>query len=189
MKDWVPLFQGLIWPIFVGAIILWNRTWFKEFLDAIRNRIKEGSEVIIGPAGVSIGQAPSLSKVVSNEDIIDDGYQSEDETPSSIIEETSLGGQLSLSHRSTFWKMKNGRVYYRILITTHTENEDVKSQIEKVIYHLHPTFKNPVRVVATPENDFLLKTNGWGEFVSKAEVYVKHSTDPICLNRYIELKA
>jgi transcription initiation factor IIF auxiliary subunit len=65
----------------------------------------------------------------------------------------------------------------------------MKSKIEKVVYHLHPTFKNPTRVITTNENDFLLKTNGWGEFVINAEVYLKNVSAPIKLNRYIELKA
>ena len=191
MKDWVPLIQELIWPIFIGILILWNKSWFKELLDTMKGRVKEGSEFNIGPSGVSVGQAPILPDTVNKEDVIDDGYNPENEIDN-IPEEPepeSVGSQLSLSHRTSFWKMINGRAYYKIFITTHATTQEKKSQIEKVVYHLHPTFKNPTRVISTSENDFLLKTNGWGEFVTRAEVYLKCSTAPIKLNRYIELKA
>lgn len=189
MKDWMPIIQELIWPLFIGLIILWNRTWFKELLDTINERVKEGSEFNIGPSGVSVGQAPTLPDQVSEEDVIDDGYQPQDEMPISTVEENTLENQVSLFHTTSFWKMKNGRAYYRIYITTHAINDEAKSKIEKVVYHLHPTFKNSTRVISTSENDFLLKTAGWGEFVTKAEIYITNSDSPIKLNRYIELKA
>ncbi len=192
MKDWIPLLQELIWPIFIGLLIYLNKSWFKEILDTVKERVKVGSEFNIGPSGISVGKAPVLpDAVIGTDDIIDDGYNPEstqanipDEPASQVIDE-----QLSLSHRTSFWKIKDGRVYYRIFITTHAANQELKSKIEKVVYHLHPSFKNPTRVITTHDNDFLLKTNGWGEFVTRADVYLKNDSAPIKLNRYIELKA
>jgi len=191
MSDWISLIKELIWPLFIGVIILWNRQLFKELLNAIRERVKDGSEFNIGPSGVSVGQAPVLPDTVSQDDIIDDGYLPDNNSldlPTNT-ESKSIESQYSLSHHTSFWKIKNGRPYYRIFITTHAETKSAKSKIEKVVYHLHPTFKNPTRVVSTSENDFLLKTNGWGEFVIKAEVYLSNSSTPIKLSRYIDLKA
>jgi hypothetical protein len=189
VKDWIPVLQELIWPIFIGLLILWNKAWFKEILATIKKRVEDGSELNVGPGGLSVGQAPVLPDEVNEEDIIDDGYKSQGEVPLGEAEKPSVENQISLSHRTTFWKMKNGRAYYRILITTHAETEDAKSKIDKVVYHLHPTFKNSTRVISTPENNFLLKTNGWGEFLAKAEIHIKGSAAPIKMNRYIELKA
>jgi len=189
MESWTPIIKELIWPIFIGVLILWNRKWFKGLLDTITERVKEGSGFNIGPSGVSVGQAPTLPDAVNEEDVIDDGY--EPETKAVLLESKGsiLENKFSLSHRTSLWKMKNGRAYYRIYITTHAENNEAKSSIEKVVYHLHSTFKNPRRVISTSENDFLLKTNGWGEFVINAEIYVKNKDNPIKLNRYIELTA
>ncbi len=48
------------------------------------------------------------------------------------------------------------------------------SEIDSVKYMLHPTFKNPIRVVNDPEGGFRLKTNGWGTFTINAFVYFKN---------------
>ncbi|MDF3818396.1 C1 family peptidase [Leptospira sp. 96542] len=49
--------------------------------------------------------------------------------------------------------------------------------IQKVIYHLHKTFKNPnVEVISSPENGFAYSTRGWGTFEVGASVYFKDGT-------------
>jgi prokaryotic YEATS domain len=191
MKEWIPFLQDLIWPIFIAFMFLLNRSWFKELLDTVNKRIKEGGELNIGPSGISVGKAPVLPEKVDNHDIIDDGYKPEpdEEEPAVEAEPVSMEDTLSLAHRTYFWKMKNGRAYYRILINTHAENDELKSKIEKVVYHLHSTFKNPTRIVTTKDNDFLLKTAAWGEFVARADVYLKDNPNPVKLNRYLDIKA
>lgn len=41
-------------------------------------------------------------------------------------------------------------------------NEDLSGVIKKVVFQLHPSFNNPVRVVESPP--FELSECGWGEF-------------------------
>jgi len=168
-----------------------NKSWFKELLDTLKDRVKEGSEFKLGPSGVSVGQAPVLPDNVNNNDVIDDGY-----TPDGLgIAETTpqvqddLSDKVSLTHRTSFWKMKNGRPYYRIFVNTHAQTEEIKNLIAKVVYQLHPTFKNPIRAIISSDDDFLLKTNGWGEFIIKAEVHFSSEHPPVKLNRYIDFKA
>ena len=45
--------------------------------------------------------------------------------------------------------------------------------VEYVEYVLHPTFPNPIRKIDNPENGYLLKTAGWGEFELAAFVHYK----------------
>lgn len=45
--------------------------------------------------------------------------------------------------------------------------------VKSVQYVLHPTFPNPIREMKTPENQFELRTNGWGVFELKAFVNMK----------------
>ena len=189
MKDWIPFFQDLIWPIFIGLLIYVNQGWFKQLLKTVEQRVRDGSEFVIGPGGVSVGQAPALPDEVDEEDKIDDGYIPDLPVSDEQIKSDADEFKYTLSHTSSLWKLKNGRPFYRISAITHAENEQEKSKIEKVVYKLHPTFKNPIRPVITPENDFLLKTNGWGEFTLKAEVFLKGVDEPVLLSRYIELKA
>jgi transcription initiation factor IIF auxiliary subunit len=45
--------------------------------------------------------------------------------------------------------------------------------IEKVIYHLHPTFRNPIVEKTNRSENFELKTSGWGTFVVHIEIHYK----------------
>ena len=49
--------------------------------------------------------------------------------------------------------------------------------IEKVEYHLHPSFPNPVRVISDRESRFALKGRGWGEFLIRIIVYLKEGSE------------
>jgi transcription initiation factor IIF auxiliary subunit len=51
-----------------------------------------------------------------------------------------------------------------------TEPAQFRKEIKKVVYHLHPTFPNK-DVVKTNENEgFMLKAQGWGEFIITVEL-------------------
>jgi hypothetical protein len=49
----------------------------------------------------------------------------------------------------------------------------VLSEIDKVVYYLHPTFKPNVIPVSTKENNFGISFNNWGIFNLNAKVYFK----------------
>lgn len=44
------------------------------------------------------------------------------------------------------------------------EDEQVLAKIDHVIYFLHKTFPNPVRIVNDRSSRFALRSRGWGEF-------------------------
>ncbi len=48
--------------------------------------------------------------------------------------------------------------------------------IEYVEYHLHPSYKNPVRRVFNRSGGFRLKMEGWGAFNLRARVVFKDKT-------------
>jgi len=50
---------------------------------------------------------------------------------------------------------------------------DEIKQIRCVEYTLHPSFPNPVRLVCTPNNHFLLTARGWGTFKVPIKVMLK----------------
>ncbi|MCP3930365.1 MAG: hypothetical protein GY705_14835 [Bacteroidetes bacterium] len=57
--------------------------------------------------------------------------------------------------------------------------EDVLEKIEYVEYTLHPTFKNPVRIINERGHGpyaFPLSTSGWGTFTVKVKIYYKDGT-------------
>ena len=49
-------------------------------------------------------------------------------------------------------------------------------KIENVIYNLHYTFPNPVRIINTRENKFKLETSGWGVFIIYIRINFKDNT-------------
>jgi len=46
--------------------------------------------------------------------------------------------------------------------------------IEKVIYHLHPTFKKPVVEKTNRSRNFKIEASGWGTFVVRIEIVYKN---------------
>jgi len=66
---------------------------------------------------------------------------------------------------------------------------DSLDDIAYVEYHLHPTFRNPVRRVHTKKDGFPLKTSGWGVFELKAKlVFEDKSKAPIILSHYLQFE-
>lgn len=52
-------------------------------------------------------------------------------------------------------------------------SETSLDKIENVIYNLHYTFKEPVRIINTRNNKFKLETSGWGTFTIYARINFK----------------
>lgn len=65
MNDWIPFFETLVWPAFLGILILAYRSWFWSVLEIIKKRISEGSEFNVGPSGLGVGAAP---KIIESDD-------------------------------------------------------------------------------------------------------------------------
>ena len=49
-------------------------------------------------------------------------------------------------------------------------------RIKCVEYTLHPSFQNPVRLVCSPDNGFLLTARGWGTFTVPIKLMLKDGT-------------
>jgi len=61
--------------------------------------------------------------------------------------------------------------------------------IDYVEYHLHPTFRNPVRRVRTSTDGFAFKTSGWGVFELRARVVFKDpSRSSAVLSHFLEFE-
>ena len=104
-----------------------------------------------------------------------------------IHENTDCSSQpdIGLKHRTEFWKMgKSNKPLYRIFVSLSASHSDI-AKVSKVIYKLHPSFRNPVREIIDSRNNFELRTNGWGEFEVTASVYFNDATEPATLRHYI----
>ena len=196
MKDWIPFLQSLVWPIFIAILIYIFRSRFEDILESVKKRIEEGSSVGVGPSGFTLGSAPQLPDDPAPEEMIDDG-ENQKTTPELIEKEKAFEEELrknpverlQLIHTSRFLKVKNGRDYYRIVVSLDPYNTEALSKVEKVVYFLHKTFRNPVREVINRDTNFELRTAAWGEFTIRAEVYLKGQTEPLRLSRYLDIQA
>lgn len=195
MKDWIPLLQSLIWPIFITILIFKYKNRFDEILESIKKRIDSGSAVDVGPGGITIGSAPQLPDNPEPEEMIDDD-ETQEITPELIEKEKIYEEELSensieklqLIHTTRFLRVKNNRNYYRIIVSLDPYNTEALSKVDKVVYFLHKTFRNPVREVKDRASNFELKTAAWGEFTIRAEVYLKEQSEPIRLSRYLDIQ-
>ena len=196
MKDWIPFLQSLVWPVFIAILIYKFRSRFEEILVSIKKRIEEGSAVGVGPSGFTLGSAPQLPDDPDPEEMIDDGEDLET-TPELIEKEKAFEeelsknpvGRLQLTHTSRYLEIKNGRDYYRIIVSLDPYKTEALSNVEKVVYFLHKTFTNPVREVTNRGTNFELRTAAWGEFTIRAEVYLKSQSEPLRLSRYLDIQA
>lgn len=55
--------------------------------------------------------------------------------------------------------------------------EEKLNAVDHVVYTLHPTFVNPVRIIDDRRSKFKLQSEGWGVFTIYARIYLKNNTE------------
>jgi hypothetical protein len=192
MEVWIPFFQSLVWPIFIGVLLIVFRSWFRELLDVIKKRIESGSEMSMGPGGFSLGSAPKLEEPKdesASPPQLMERFAAESRKAASYEEAPlDLSKYFQLVHSAAYElesSKRGGRPYYKIQVWLEADSPEFMQRVSKVIYHLHPTFPNPDREISDRENRFELTTYGWGQFNLSADVYFDNDPQPLRLFRYI----
>ena len=71
--------------------------------------------------------------------------------------------------------------------TVWVEGDDAAlDQIASVRYLLHHTFREPIRVITDRASKFAMTSNGWGEFLIRAEI-TPHAGTPFSIERWLTL--
>lgn len=193
MKDWIPFFQTLVWPVFLALFLILCRDWVAEILSVIKAKIEGSSDLRIGPAGLQISEAPKLkssTKLVEEELLLSKTKNVETvnkcDTLNSIKD---IENSFYLIHSAEFLKTAgpsyDRRNVYLITVQISSDNETLLDKIEKVVYIKHHSFKNPKEVIYDRENSFEFVERLWGQFNLKAEVYFKNKSEPLVLYRYL----
>lgn len=191
MDAWIPFFQSLIWPVFLAILLFFARDWVKKTLEVIKKRIETGSEMSIGPGGLTLGSAPRLEPEISGEDALLEKVVAKDakREPLAEVAPSQLAQALSLIHGATYdpeYSKRRGKPYYSIQVQLSASNPAILDKVSKVVYHLHPTFQNPVREKTNRDESFELRTKAWGQFNLRADVYLKGREQPLTtLYRYL----
>jgi transcription initiation factor IIF auxiliary subunit len=83
---------------------------------------------------------------------------------------------VSLEIRQSATYMGRDRWEWSVWIDGTSEELDT---VDHVIYILHPTFHDPVRVVQDRSTGFRLSTSGWGTFTLNAKVVSKDGSETV----------
>ena len=201
MDQWIPLLQSLVWPAFLAIFLFLARKQVLAVLKSISNRIQRGDPFQAGPSGISFGlpEQPKLTRLEETPEAssktaktaanistlgVDapsntaDGIARDD--PAQYKRVTYLVHHVTPPRRDTDGVERRG-----ITIMIDVDSEDILDKIERVVYHLHPTFPQPDREVKDRKVRFALSTRAWGEFNLSADVYFKGYTNPLTLFRYL----
>ena len=176
MSTFVSVIQAAAWPLTLGLVLLWNRRAFGRFLEAIVGRIEGGAPLRAG--GIEIGQVQKLPAVRSLK-------------PEGALEPRSVDvipHNVYLIHgaRRDRTLDRSGYEYYRVRVIVDADSPARLDNVAAVTYHLHPTFKEPVRRVLDRSSSFEMKTAAWGEFNMSAEIEFVNG-EKITIERYINL--
>lgn len=177
MKDWIPFLQSLVWPLFLIGLAIWFRAGVKTVLIAIAMSIRSGASVEVGTSGIKIGAVqapPSTAKTL----IAMEDTRTVDDLPHAIYMTHQAVRDVRLD--------QGGLHYYRLRIALEADERELLDDIEKVIYHLHPTFKDPDRTVTDRGSNFEIGTAAWGEFNMTAEIFSRSGKPKLVVERYID---
>jgi hypothetical protein len=168
---WIPLYQTIAWPAVVLVFLLVFRKPLNALLHYLAERVREGSSVEF--AGIKMGAA------TRPQELKDAG---QDPT-----RPASLPNTIYMMHRTSRDPSldRDGLQYHRIRISLDADTPHLLDEVERVVYHLHPTFRNPERQSENRDERFEITTVAWGEFNMTADVYLRDRGAPLIIERYI----
>ena len=192
MDKWIPLFQSLVWPLLIIIIILHFKENIKKIIESLKNRIDLGSEMQVGPKGITLGPTPKIADDIDLDKAnkVLNKFKENPTKKQEFIETFHNSKYFYLVHTSQVNYTKSiekGHYYYKLSIWVDSNSQDLLNKIDKIIYHLHPSFKKPDREIDTLSNKFLLETYAWGQFYLFADVYLKNISEPIKISRFLNL--
>jgi len=182
----LSLCQSLIWPAFVGIVLFVARTYVVAMLQSLSRRIEQGDPIQAGP--IAIGKSENkLTRLNEINDFKEIGNLKSKRNPNLASEMTlDLSDVVYLIHTVTSLSRDlAGKERWGIRVIVDADSEELLDKIVKVVYHLHPTFRDPNREIKNRKNKFELKTRAWGEFNILADVYFKGYKKPMTINRYL----
>lgn len=92
-----------------------------------------------------------------------------------------------LRNNSSFVEQKGDTYWWNWTAYVECAAPDSLTNIDYVEYHLHPTFRNPIRRIRQHEGGFPLKASGWGVFELRAKIVFKDKhKKPMMLKHVLE---
>jgi hypothetical protein len=174
MKDWIPLFQSLVWPAFIAGLLVWLIPHILPILAALQRRISEDDTIELSTSGIKLSGAARAAEL-----------KAEGLDP---VRPPQLPNTVYLVHEARKKaRGSEGSESYRVRIFLDADSPDLLNRVVKVVYHLHPSFEEPVVTKSNRDDAFQLGVNIWGEFNMYAEIHFDDTREPLEIERYINL--
>jgi len=195
MSEWVPFLQSLVWPVFLAIFLYLIRARVAAILRSFSARIERGDPFQAGPSGISFGhseqkltrleEAKADNEIPENTAITGKGELLEVGSEPTQYEEVTY-----LVHGVSAPRIDTDNIERRtVKVMVDADSDDLLDEIERVVYHLHPTFPLSDREITDRKRRFVLSVRAWGEFNLSADVYFKGYGRPLTLFRYLNFSA
>jgi len=192
VRDWIPLIQTCVWPVFISILCICFRKELKQIVADASKRFKD-DDVEIGLSGVKLTRVKPGYEINDSQITNSNSVEGKENL---IIEETQDAENFFSKETDDIYLLhsfkrapdldKDGMKYFRLSFTIDCDDLKALDRVKWVTYFLHPTFKNPIRVVDDRQTNFRLDTAAWGEFLLKAKVHFADGTF-LELKRYVNL--
>jgi len=181
MKDWIPFFNVLVWPIFWALVLVCGWRPLRRLLKACEERIASGAEFEAGAKGIRIGAAPKLTEVMSS-------VAAPTVPPKAEPPGVPTPRDIYLVHTARRDRRldQGDRQYFRVRIYLDADDQQRLDWVSQVTYRLHDTVNHSVRTVTDRRSAFEVRTVLWGEFNVAAVVHFKDGHE-VTLERYLNL--
>jgi len=176
----IALLQTLVWPVFLALLLFLGRKPLARIAAAVERRIERGAEVGVKAFGTEV----TIGKLLPDEAQL---QRAQIAARKPTAPEGDILNSLYLIHARTGPPHgdSKGRERWWIHIRLDADSPDLLDSVDRVVYHLHPTFHPPEREITQRENGFELTIGAWGEFNVWADVYLKDKRKPLVLRRYL----
>lgn len=185
LQPYIPLFQSLIWPLFIAVLLLAYRKQLIGIVEAITRRVEKGSSVKAGP--FEIGEAFKQL-----------GYAQ----PTQAKDEATLDktAQNWAQERNDIYKKNNGIFLTHVLTPSQSSGQKFDiyiylikhkttdlSDVEFAEFFFGHKWGNEVFKEYQKSGIIGVSTSAYGPFLCTCRVHMRDGTE-IYLNRYIDFE-
>ena len=172
LADPSKVLGSLVWATLIVIAILFFEESVRAILGSLKTRIENAERFELGKTGIVI-QGIQRIPIPDN-------------TQAVTLENVALL-HTSFARPDKTQKFNDGMEYFQIEVIVLAPAQ-VLDRVQKVTYYLDPTYPKPVQEVFDRATRFKLKELANGTSIVRAVIDLKGQTDPLQLNRFIDLR-
>lgn len=94
---------------------------------------------------------------------------------------------IEIGHKASTLKEPIGDFIYKwnLFLRSSDERQQIDKVVQKVVFNLHETFKNPIRECTQPP--YCVKENGYGEFEFPIDIFFNGADEKYTINYFLDL--